>query len=142
MVVGICSRYYQAGTETTFDKISGLLRMSTKYQIDDLRNEIISHLAVAYPMTLQKYQATVDPKATMRLFPPFEGQHFAVASLAIETGTSAVLPTALWRSTCELAERIDKGVAGQNGTRYQLPLIYRLSCLRVKLTLHLVYMRL
>ncbi|TDL16691.1 hypothetical protein BD410DRAFT_730988 [Rickenella mellea] len=32
-------RYYQGGTETTFEKISGLLRMSTKYQLDDLRDE-------------------------------------------------------------------------------------------------------
>ncbi|TDL15565.1 hypothetical protein BD410DRAFT_693151, partial [Rickenella mellea] len=88
-------RYYQGGTPTTFEIISGLLRMSTKYQLDELRAEIISHLALAYPSTLEKYIEAVEPKAQLPLFPPFEGQHFTIVALARETDASTLLPAAL-----------------------------------------------
>ncbi|TDL16680.1 Nucleotidylyl transferase [Rickenella mellea] len=92
-------RYYQGGMETTFEKISGLLRMSTKYQMDDLRNEILSHLALAYPSTYKKYTDAVDTTIQAPLFPPFRGQHFAVVALGRETDSSILLPAAMWRST-------------------------------------------
>ncbi|TDL16713.1 hypothetical protein BD410DRAFT_698083, partial [Rickenella mellea] len=103
-------RYYQRGTETTFDIISGLLRMSTKYQLDGLRAEIISHLALAYPSTLEKYLEAVDPNTHLPLFPPFQGQHFAIVALARETGASALLPAALWRSSCVPPDEIVNGI--------------------------------
>ncbi|TDL16701.1 hypothetical protein BD410DRAFT_755212 [Rickenella mellea] len=113
-------RYYQGGTETTFEKISGLLRMSTKYQMDDLRNEIISHLALAYPSTVEKYLEAVDPKTQLPLFPPFPGQHFAVVALARETDASVLLPAALWRSMGMPTRDILNGVVDLKGTRYTL----------------------
>ncbi|TDL16697.1 hypothetical protein BD410DRAFT_795097 [Rickenella mellea] len=113
-------RYYQGGTMTTFEKISGLLRTSTKYQMDDLRNEVISHLALAYPSTCEGYLKAVDPNAAVPLFPPFLGQHFAVVALARETGASVLLPAALWRSMCMTSKEILDGVVDSNGTRYML----------------------
>ncbi|TDL16702.1 hypothetical protein BD410DRAFT_795103 [Rickenella mellea] len=113
-------RYYQGGTETTFEKISGLLRMSTKYQMDDLRNEIISHLALAYPSTLEKYLEVVNAKTQLPLFPPFHGQHFAVVALAREIDASILLPAALWRSMCMPTQDILQGAVDLNGTRHIL----------------------
>ncbi|TDL16708.1 hypothetical protein BD410DRAFT_776938 [Rickenella mellea] len=113
-------RYYHGGTETTFEKISGLLRMSTKYQMDDLRNEIISHLSLAYPSTLEQYVKAVDPSTQLSLFPPFHGQHFAIATLASETNASVLLPTALWRSMCMTSRDILDGVADSEGTKHML----------------------
>ncbi|TDL16685.1 hypothetical protein BD410DRAFT_795076 [Rickenella mellea] len=113
-------RYYQGGTMTTFEKISGLLRTSTKYQMDNLRNEVISHLALAYPSTFEGYLKAVDPNAAVPLFPPFLGQHFAVVALARETGASVLLPAALWRSMCMTSQEILDGVVDSNGTRYML----------------------
>ncbi|TDL22640.1 hypothetical protein BD410DRAFT_707994, partial [Rickenella mellea] len=52
--------YYRGGLETTFEKISSLLRMSTKYQFAGLRREVISHLAMAYPATLEKYKTATE----------------------------------------------------------------------------------
>ncbi|TDL16705.1 hypothetical protein BD410DRAFT_731067 [Rickenella mellea] len=103
-------KYYQGGTKTTFEKISSLLRMSTKYQMDDLRGEIIAHLALAYPSTLENYVLAVDTKAQLPLFPPFHGQHFAVVALARETDASILLPAALWRSACMTTRNILEGV--------------------------------
>ncbi|TDL16695.1 hypothetical protein BD410DRAFT_901883 [Rickenella mellea] len=111
-------RYYQGGTEPTFEKISGLFRMSTKYQMDDLRNEIIAHLSSAYPSTLEQYLKAVDPMTTLPLFPPFHGQHFAVVALARETDASILLAAALWRSTCMTSQDILQGAVDLNGRRY------------------------
>ncbi|TDL16682.1 hypothetical protein BD410DRAFT_901871 [Rickenella mellea] len=113
-------RYYQGGTETTFEKISGLLRMGTKYQMDDLRNEIIDHLSLAYPSTLEKYLKAVNPKTRLPLFPPFLGQHFAIVNLARETDASILLPAALWRSTCMITFDIVEGPEDSTGTKYIL----------------------
>ncbi|TDL16681.1 hypothetical protein BD410DRAFT_776883 [Rickenella mellea] len=113
-------RYYQGGSETTFEKISGLLRMSTKYQMDDLRDEVISHLAMAYPSTVKKYLEVVNGETPLPLFPPFRGQHFAVVALARETDASILLPAALWRSMCMPTRDILKGAVDLNGTRYTL----------------------
>ncbi|TDL22642.1 hypothetical protein BD410DRAFT_704575, partial [Rickenella mellea] len=114
-------RYYRGGSETSFDKISALLRMSTKYQVDDLRNEIISHLALAYPSTLEKYMEAVDPKTQLSLFPSFTGQHFAVAGLARETNANILLPAALWRSSCESMDDILNGIQDLSGSLHRLP---------------------
>ncbi|TDL16712.1 hypothetical protein BD410DRAFT_776947 [Rickenella mellea] len=126
-------RYYYRGSEASFDKISGLLRMSTKYQIDDLREEVINHLALAYPATLEKYKEAVDPNTKFPLFPPFPGQHFAVVALARQTDALILLPAALWRSSCESSQIIDDGVVGLNGTTHRLPPKDLASCLRIKL---------
>ncbi|TDL16689.1 hypothetical protein BD410DRAFT_755186 [Rickenella mellea] len=113
-------RYYQYGIETTFGKMSGLLRMSTKYQMHELRSEIIQHLALAYPTTRAQYLKAVDPKAWLPLFPPFHGQHFAVAALARQTNATVLLPAALWRSTCMTLKDILDGAVDSNGTKHRL----------------------
>lgn len=125
----ISCRYYQVGTETTFEKISGLLRLSTKYQMDDLRDEIISHLSLAYPTTYQKYSAAVDTKAQLALFPPFHGQHFAIVALARETDASILLPAALWRSMCMTSRNILHGAVDSSGKRHRLRQSDVLQCL-------------
>ncbi|TDL16694.1 hypothetical protein BD410DRAFT_844207 [Rickenella mellea] len=115
-------RYYQGGTKTTFEKISGLLRLSTKYQMDYLRNEIIDHLSLAYPSTLENYMKAVDQNTELPLFPSFHGQHFAVVALARETGAYNLLPTALWRSMCMITQDIVEGITDSNGRKnYALP---------------------
>ncbi|TDL16720.1 hypothetical protein BD410DRAFT_689424, partial [Rickenella mellea] len=126
-------RYYQHGTETTFDKISGLLRMSTKYQMDELRGEIISHLALAYPSMLEKYKEAIDPKVQLPLFPPFKGQHFVIVALARETDASALLPAALWRSSCSGPNDIINGFVNADGRQiFRLPAFDIPLCMKAK----------
>ncbi|TDL16700.1 hypothetical protein BD410DRAFT_776924 [Rickenella mellea] len=125
-------RYYQGGTQTTFEKISGLLRMSTKYQMDDLRNEIISHLSVAYPSTFEKYSDAVDSKTQLRLFPPFHGQHFAVVALARKSDASILLPAALWRSMCMTTRDIEEGIEDSTRTKHSLSPMDAKLCVRHK----------
>ncbi|TDL26984.1 hypothetical protein BD410DRAFT_783106 [Rickenella mellea] len=112
--------YYHRGASTTFDKISALLRMSTKFQMDDLRNDIIAHLATVYPATIEKYMEAVDPEIQLSLFPPFDGQHFAVVALARETDASILLPTALWRSSCHEIFHICNGIPRPDGSLLKL----------------------
>ncbi|TDL16683.1 hypothetical protein BD410DRAFT_776893 [Rickenella mellea] len=123
------SRYYQGGSFTTFEKISGLLRLSNKYQMDVLRDETISHLSLAYPKTLEKYLEAVDKKTQMPLFPPFPGQHFAIVALARETDASTLLPAALWRSMCMTSRDIQQGAVDSNGTRHRLSSTDVLQCI-------------
>ncbi|TDL15566.1 hypothetical protein BD410DRAFT_756246 [Rickenella mellea] len=109
-------RYYQGGSSTSFEKLSGLLRMSTKYQVDELRNEIISQLFFGYPSNFEDYAEAVCPRTQQRFFPPFDGQHFAVAVLARDTDASVILPAALWRSSCERFTSISNGIRSGDGT--------------------------
>ncbi|TDL16711.1 hypothetical protein BD410DRAFT_696956, partial [Rickenella mellea] len=121
------------GTPTTFGMISGLLRMSTKYQNDELRNEVISHLATAYPTTLQRYAEALKPNAQISLFPSFDGQNFAVARLARETEATVLLPAALWRSSCQPRKDILYGTVSRDRKRHQLTPMDQRICLSVKL---------
>ncbi|TDL15567.1 hypothetical protein BD410DRAFT_756245 [Rickenella mellea] len=136
-------RYHQGGMPTTFDIISGLLRMSTKYQVDELRDEVISHLALAYPSTFTKYAEAVKPNAQLTLFPPFDGQHFAVARLARETEATILLPVALWRSSCQLRQEImarERSVSTREIDRQRLTPADERTCLSVQLACHAIYM--
>ncbi|TDL16671.1 hypothetical protein BD410DRAFT_795064 [Rickenella mellea] len=125
-------RYYLGGMPTTFSIVSGLLRMSTKYQVDELRDEIISHLAIAYPRTFEKYLEAVKPEAQLKLFPSFPGQHFAMVTLARETNAYILLPAALWRSSCVGWLDITRGIVGLNGDSPRLPPNDRLRCLLLR----------
>ncbi|TDL22627.1 hypothetical protein BD410DRAFT_748386 [Rickenella mellea] len=124
--------YYRGGSATTFEKISSLLRMSTKYRFTELRNEIISHLAIAYPATLEKYKTDTDPETQQSLFPLFAGQHFAVVTLARETDAIILLPAALWRSSCEEIGEILGGIVGPGGWWHRLSPDDILVCMRTK----------
>ena len=42
---------------TTFPTVSGLLRLSTKYRVDHLREEIIRGLSTSWPTTLSQWEA-------------------------------------------------------------------------------------
>ena len=43
-----------------FRTISGILRLSTKYLIDSLRSKALKHLSIAWPTTLQGWDARED----------------------------------------------------------------------------------
>ncbi|TDL16710.1 hypothetical protein BD410DRAFT_755231 [Rickenella mellea] len=135
------ARYYQQYMPTTFEIISALLRMSTKYQMDGLRSEIIAHLGVIYPVTIEKYVETGKPDTQLSLFPPFEGQHFAVSNLARETGALVLLPAALWKASCEPEHNISRGSVSGDGKKHQLDPLDVRKCLAIKLEYYSIYVK-
>lgn len=42
-------RYFNVGELTPFKQLSGMLRLSTKYLCDQLRQAVITHLMIVYP---------------------------------------------------------------------------------------------
>ncbi|TDL16673.1 hypothetical protein BD410DRAFT_888260 [Rickenella mellea] len=109
-------RYYYGGKITTFSIISGLLRMSTK--------------VLCFPLTDDRMMVQGE------LFPPFKGQHFAVAALARETNASILLPAALCRSSCEDVDIITDGVAEDTGKIHQLSQTDLKRCLKGKCSIY------
>ena len=96
MVVYILSYCYIDGEETSFAKISAVLRLSTKYNVDGLRRTVISLLATMYPRTLTEFRATYV-SAFRRPFKAFPGEDHAVAALARDTSATVLLPAAYLR---------------------------------------------
>lgn len=50
-----------------FRIISGILRLSTKYIIDSLRSKALDHLSIAWPATLQGWDAREDASRAYEL---------------------------------------------------------------------------
>ncbi|TFY74999.1 hypothetical protein EWM64_g9013 [Hericium alpestre] len=50
--------FRQVESKPSFSIIASLLRMSTKYMIDDLRTEMIGILSAIFPTTLEAYEAS------------------------------------------------------------------------------------
>ncbi|KAI6126074.1 hypothetical protein EDD16DRAFT_1555032 [Pisolithus croceorrhizus] len=78
---------------------SGILRLSTKYLVDALREKALNHLALAWPTTLKGWDAREDiaraqelrdGSAAVRIYP----SPIAVINLAREVNAPALLPSA------------------------------------------------
>src|SRR5882762_2077430 len=56
----LAARYFQKGSKTPYDILCSLLRMSTKYMINSIRQDVIVHLKDIFPSSLaamhQKYR--------------------------------------------------------------------------------------
>ncbi|KAE9406244.1 hypothetical protein BT96DRAFT_1015017 [Gymnopus androsaceus JB14] len=84
-----------------FRVVSGILRLSTKYLIDSLRDKAMAHLSQAWPSTLKGWDAREDlarayemqtGTSGARLYPP----PLAVINLAREVDAPTLLPSAFF----------------------------------------------
>ncbi|KAI0792237.1 hypothetical protein C8Q75DRAFT_755086 [Abortiporus biennis] len=81
--------YFRSNKKTKFPILSAILRLSTKYHSDALRNRALKILSTTYPSTLQAW----DGRNKERLLPPFEGEIGLMISLAYETDVRVILPS-------------------------------------------------
>ncbi|KAF8920508.1 hypothetical protein CPB85DRAFT_1372650 [Mucidula mucida] len=95
---GPCDFRGQRGRD--FRTVSGILRLSTKYIIDHLREKALAHLSTAWPSTLAGWDtredyaryAEQDPAQHGRVYP----SPIAVINLAHEVDAPSLLPAAFY----------------------------------------------
>ncbi|KAJ7491140.1 hypothetical protein FB451DRAFT_1222176 [Mycena latifolia] len=78
---------------TTFEKIAGILRLSTKYEVEYLHERALDHLSSGYPTSLPQWREYEAPVAT---FPVLPSDALATINLAREVDCPWVLPTAFY----------------------------------------------
>ncbi|TDL22613.1 hypothetical protein BD410DRAFT_770177 [Rickenella mellea] len=111
--------YYRLNIATTFEKISALLRLSTKYQMVKLRAEVKDHLALCYPTEfddlLKHYGDDYGESHMEDVLCEFDAlQVFAVVRLARETGAAELLPAALYEAAHQDLDDILRGIDQTN----------------------------
>ncbi|KAK7062833.1 hypothetical protein VNI00_000328 [Paramarasmius palmivorus] len=86
------ARYFDVSQPIQWSVLSGILRLSTKYQVDFLRQRTYEVLHRLYPTTLEEWDAR-DAYVNLETF---EARPFAVYLLAKETNLPTLLPAALY----------------------------------------------
>jgi len=91
-------------TPTTIPIIAGILRLSTKYDVDYLRRRALKHLDVLYPLTL----AVFDKRQDTRTTPWRDNTAFYVAGLARELRLEWLMPPVLYCvCSCPVGDIVD-----------------------------------
>lgn len=110
--------------------IAGVLRLSTKYDVDYLRQRSIRHLETLYPLTLSAF----DNRQDTRTAPWKDNTAFFVATLAREMDLLWILPSALYCVCSCPVEDIVEGFEW-NGSHMRMTKADRGACLRALLPL-------
>ncbi|KAF8826080.1 hypothetical protein HHX47_DHR6000588 [Lentinula edodes] len=84
-----------------FRVVSGVLRLSTKYLVDSLREKAIAHLSIAWPSTLKGWDAREDVARAYEMETGTSGARLypsplAVINLAREVDAPTLLPSAFF----------------------------------------------
>ncbi|KAL0575531.1 hypothetical protein V5O48_006454, partial [Marasmius crinis-equi] len=111
---------------------SAVLRLSTKYQVDYLRQRAVTLLSNLYPTSLAKW----DARDSITSLESFEARPFAVYLLAKETDLPTILPAALY--LCADSQDINyilEGLESQDGTQIELAWPEKKACIRARETL-------
>ncbi|KAJ7452258.1 hypothetical protein FB451DRAFT_1282971 [Mycena latifolia] len=108
--------------ETTFDTLTGIIRLSTKYIVDSLRKRALVHLSSAFPITLAEY-----PGAPSWQIPTHDW--IRVINFGREMGLDWILPIAFYNAigNCTVAELLN-GIS-VNGIHVELAPPDRQKCL-------------
>ncbi|KAF9465095.1 hypothetical protein BDZ94DRAFT_1214956 [Collybia nuda] len=115
---------------TEISIVAGVLRLSTKYQVDYLRHRAIRHLGTLYPLTL----AAFDKRQETRTTPWKDNTAFFVSLLVRELDLLWVLPSVLYCVCSCPVEDIVQGFLW-NGSRMQMNGGDRAKCLQALLVL-------
>ncbi|KAF7341710.1 hypothetical protein MSAN_02069400 [Mycena sanguinolenta] len=102
-----------------FDVVAGVLRLSTKYDVEYLRMRALLHLSAALPRSLAEYNS-IRPVTDPRPFHPEKNPQFPLLILVHELGLTWALPMALYFASAFAVQHIMDGVAF-NGHNIQLP---------------------
>ncbi|KAH8119631.1 hypothetical protein DFH11DRAFT_1783342, partial [Phellopilus nigrolimitatus] len=98
--------FYRKNQPTAFWTICALLRLSTKYAVDNIRKEVIDHLAMVYPSTLAECDAVHEGKMASVLFRPFRQHDFALLSLARACSADILLPALFYECASHSVDTI------------------------------------
>ncbi|KAL0568368.1 hypothetical protein V5O48_013614 [Marasmius crinis-equi] len=84
-----------------FRMVSGILRLSTKYIIEHLREKALAHLSIAWPTTLKSWDAREDAARIFEMESGTYSGHFypspiAVINLARQINAPSLLPAAFY----------------------------------------------
>ena len=107
-----------------FPVLSGVLRLSTKYNVKGLRQIAMSHLNNAYPITLEAW----DKRDAALPFSPEECPPIAVMQLAREANVPNILPIVMYCCSIRSLADILDGVTW-NGTHFALSSTDQRTCL-------------
>lgn len=68
-------RNFGNNDQDDFRTVSGILRLSTKYMIDSLREKALAHLRIAWPSTLKGWEAREDLARSFEMATGSTGGH-------------------------------------------------------------------
>ncbi|KAI0046528.1 hypothetical protein FA95DRAFT_1559987 [Auriscalpium vulgare] len=86
--------YGQDKSKLGLPRLTSLLRMARKYFIEELQAELIKHLTVLFPSTLEKYRSPERDEAVPGDFDPMLG-----VAISEEFDVPTILPVALYLSS-------------------------------------------
>jgi hypothetical protein len=112
--------------------LAGVLRLSTKYNVQYLQERAFKHLASVYPTTLESW----DQRATHDTIEAFNSRPFAVLQLAQEINLVSIIPAAMYccAGTPDIENILD-GMANYDGTHIELSWKDKRSCLKARQSL-------
>ncbi|KAJ7818240.1 hypothetical protein B0H14DRAFT_2840567 [Mycena olivaceomarginata] len=110
---------------TTFNILSGVLRMSHKYDVDALQKRALIHLSARFPTTLDGWDET---KAVDTTFGATLPSLLAVVILARQVDALWILPSAFYR-LCEERYADNHIINGEGG--FELTATDKLTCLEI-----------
>ncbi|KAJ7154931.1 hypothetical protein C8R43DRAFT_884956, partial [Mycena crocata] len=108
---------------TTFPIVAGVLRLSTKYDVEYLRRRALLHLATSLPSSLPDY----DDISKIRTF-SIHHKQFPRLTLVQDLGLTWAMPWALYAASCGTVEDIIDGRLS-DGTLETLPPSFQRTCL-------------
>ncbi|KAJ7757344.1 hypothetical protein DFH07DRAFT_884988 [Mycena maculata] len=81
-------------TKTTFDILAGIIRLSSKYQVDGLRQRALYRLSSVFPLTVAEYCDNTDESWTIPA-----AEWIRVVCFAREMTLDWILPIAMYRTS-------------------------------------------
>ncbi|KAJ7697813.1 hypothetical protein B0H17DRAFT_1262024 [Mycena rosella] len=108
---------------TTFSVVAGVLRLSTKYDVNYLRRRALLHLSSAMPCLCAEYDTVAS---TRTFYTP--GSQFSRLLLIQDLGLTWALPAAMYSVACASVEALVDGISFE-GTQVHLPPPIQRTCL-------------
>lgn len=112
---------------TTFDTIVGVVRLSTKYQVDPLLKRALTHLSAAFPLTADSYYAKTASEWESGL--TTNAKFLRIVLFAREMAIDWILPVALYQATANCTTTELQNGLDVEGTHIELGPQDKLLCL-------------
>ncbi|KAI0789928.1 hypothetical protein C8Q75DRAFT_717484 [Abortiporus biennis] len=124
--------YYNRSLSVTFDEVTAMLRLGSKYQIDHIREEAIYRLQLCFPTSLSDFESEVGLHTNSEQ-PPISDlsrqDAICVVNLSRSFNLKSILPSAFY-TCCQLDNKLlVYGVKYSDGTTEKLSQSDLLVCL-------------
>ncbi|KAJ6572752.1 hypothetical protein DFH09DRAFT_982079 [Mycena vulgaris] len=118
-------------TPTTFHIVAGVLRLSTKYDVEYLRRRALLHISAVSPVSPKEQEKLINtPNCTF----DFRSRHFQRLLLVHSLSLTWALPAAMYAVSCQSVSTIIDGIVC-DGIHVQLPHSLQRACLIARATL-------